>query len=944
MNTKPTNKKNIEAIYRLSPLQEGILFHCLKAPNDGFYHQQFSCRLDGLSSAQQWQDSWQNIIDTHPILRTFFTWEKRDQPLQIVRERVSAHWQNEDWCQDSESSIEQKWLALKQSDRQQGFDLAKAPLIRFQLIQVAEQSYLFLLSFHHIILDGWSQRLLFEQACLDYQNSNQSRFAAPKFEEYIKWLSQQDVDSSKRYWQSNLSDFKTKTYISDHLVPSSELKTGHNVQHLQLEQSLVKQLKLLGSKHHLTLNTLLVGAVSLMLSSYTRSNDLVFGTTTSGRPVDLTDSDKIAGLFINTIPMRVTIDDSQLTLEWLQLLQRQQSNNIEHGHLGLNQIQHVSDVPGGTALFDTLLVVENLPVGQNTQGSALDVSNETYDEYSHYDLAIIVDLAQGIELIAVHSNASVSEQQAQDIIEVVSFLLSQMINAISQPLSHFSFLPTSQRNLLAREEEYTQVADTALTAIHQYVEQLSTKSPDKIAILSYQNDMQVSSTYLALNRRANQLARYLHQKGCQQGSLVGILLDKSIDYGVSVLAVLKCGAAYVPLDPDYPNERILQILNDMGKQSAYLLTSQAHCFDQAKASIQTMCIDQLTEQIDRLESNDLHLQVSPDSLAYVIYTSGSTGVPKGVMVSHQALINSTFARNYYYTSSPKRFLLMSSMATDSSIAGFYWTLGTGNTLVLPKMRAEQDMLGLSDMIGRAQVSHVLCIPSLYQVMLDSCPASMWDPLQTVIVAGEACPASLISAHQTQHPKVRLFNEYGPSEYTVWATVCCLDDWQLHQQVPIGGPIANTQVYVLDELGREVPRGVVGELYIGGLGLADGYHYLNSKTDEVFVANPFYRDHNPAHSPRLYRTGDLVRYCDNHNLEFIGRADNQFKVRGFRIEPEEIEAALLRNPSVKQAVVFVKTTPALSGHLTDQDLATKLSQLNDSTVDKIIQQVSQEHDR
>lgn len=940
MNQQPTNKKNIEAIYRLSPLQEGILFHCLKSPESGQYFLQFSCQLDHLNSAEQWKACWHNVVASHPVLRTFFTWEKRDQPLQIVRERVDVPWHYEDWSHESESSVEQKWQALLQRDRNKGFDLTKAPLIRFHLVKTGEQSYLFLCSFHHIILDGWSQRLLFDQALTLYAQNQQETIKAPKFESYIKWLQQHDFSVSEKYWRDSLGDIQNITRLSDHLLKQGATRTGGGTQHLALENAVVNELRTVAMNNHLTLNTLFVGAMSLLISSYTRSSDIIFGTTVSGRPLDLADSETTAGLFINTIPMRTKVVSTDITLPWLKEIQRKQSSNIEHSHLGLNQIQSKAELSGGGSLFDTILVVENLPSGDKGPISEIKVSHFDYKEYSHYDLAILVDLSQGVELIAVHKNASINAEQARSILEVLAFLLSQMAIAISQPLSHFSFLPSNQRNVIARECEYKEMAADSMSSIHEYFELHASKNPDKIAITGYQNTIQQHITYREINHRANQLARYLQQQGCHHESFVAILLDKSINYVVSVLAALKCGAAYVPLDPAYPNDRVLQILNDIDKTSACLITSSERNMQFADEVLDTVCIDQLTEELAQFDNSNLQLQGTGQELAYVIYTSGSTGIPKGVMVSHQALINSTLARSHYYTSSPKQFLLMSSMATDSSIAGFYWTLTTGNTLVLPEKHAEQDMQGLCELIVRTQVSHILCIPSLYQMMLENCEPTMWNGLDTVILAGEACSSVVVSTHQKRRSKVRLYNEYGPSECTVWATVSCLDSWQMHQPVSIGHAIANTQVYVLDNIGREVPYGVVGELYIGGRGMAEGYLHQVDKTDDVFVANPFYRDHNPAYSPRLYRTGDLVRYCDGMNLEFIGRADNQFKVRGFRIEPEEVEAAIVQHPGVAQAVVFLNERQTID-YRSDEALVAELERIDEEKAKQILAQVTLE---
>lgn len=926
-------QKNIEAIYTLSPLQEGILYHVLQEPESDTYFQQFSCTISGLTDIEKWQASWQHVVARHPAMRTLFTWDKRERPLQIVRERVTLPVEVLDWQNESNQQQQLKWQSWLQRDRDRGFDLSVAPLVRLTLAQTQADEYFFLFSFHHILLDGWSQRLLFEEALAHYQDSSESTFTsakAPPYSSFIDWLSRQDQTAAKSFWTQQLAGFSQPNSITEQ---QSDLQIfGREVNELKLEQSLVDKLHDTARKNRLTLNTLVLGAWASVLAKACQSEDVVFGTTVAGRPADLPNAEKIAGLFINTLPFRARIHTKQPISEWLKSLQSQQAECRVFEQTPLADIQRYSDVPAGKALFESILVFENLPaVDKAAADSGLHISQPEYGEFSHYPLALLVDPSDGLNLIAVHQLQHISRHKACELLQQVQTVLLQISQSMD-PCASTLLSSTS------KDEIPTELADTDnLDCIHQYIEHWAEHRPDQIALVfprTTSSDEQ-QLTYHQLNSKANQLARYLRSNGVSNESIIPVLLERSLESVVAFLAVLKAGAAYVPMDSDYPKERIASIFATLNR-TAVVVISQNALFEKLDGcGYPILLIDANSQQIANSSEENLNLDISDTQLAYVIFTSGSTGAPKGVMIEHQALVNSTAARTQFYQQDPSVFLLLSSFTTDSSIAGIYWSLCSGNTLLVGNKHLEQNMQQLGQLIDTHAVSHMLCIPSLYQLILEHCSRQQLTHLNTVIVAGESCPPAVISAHQTQSTACELYNEYGPSECTVWATAARLTDWQSGQAVPIGQPISNIQVYVLNHEQQPVQQGESGELYIGGVGLARGYFNAPQKTAQAFVTIP--KQNNSAIKQRLYKTGDLVRYLEDGNLTFVGRVDNQIKLRGFRIEPEEVEHILSAHPAVKEALVFLDEGEALN---TDIDyLNRQLAKLSPEQANRLLEQVA-----
>jgi microcystin synthetase protein McyB len=966
--------KNIQAIYPLTPMQEGMLYHTIEMPNADIYFQQFACVIEGLHDHKKWRNSWQRVTENHAIMRTLFTWENRPQPLQVVRDHVTIPWTELDWSADSPVQQAEKWASFTQRDRDLNFDMASAPLARITMVNLGENKHQFLFSFHHILLDGWSQRLLLDEA-VAYYNGNEPTLAPSQttYSDFIDWLKHQDKSKANAFWTEYLAGFEEPTNIVNDSAVDAGNTVGNNKnqdnrhrQAIHIAPELVDKLKEQTKQHRLTLNTLFLGAWSLILSAHNNTQDVLFGTTVAGRPTDLPHGDKIAGLFINTLPFRAQVNGEETLANWLTSLQSSQAACRQFEQTALTDIQRCASQNTSSALIESILVVENLTSvkAENTQ-SEITLSKPSYTEFSHYPLAILVDPSDGLEIIALHQESKLSRTRISEVLQQIETVLNQMSESLDQAVSSIATLPAAAAKQHLLDWNNTQRSFSDVRPVHQLIEQFAAQTPSKIALIDTSAEHTIELTYEELNNKANQLAAHLLSKSLPSSVIVPVLIERSANALIAFLAVLKTGCAYIPLDSKQPASRNTDILSTLDTDNIWVI-SQKNLANKlvapADVFINLTLVDEEQQAIAIHDTHNINIEVPLSQLAYVIYTSGSTGLPKGVMIAHEALANSTLARNEFYPSPPSTFLLMSVLSTDSAIAGLYWTLCTGNTLVLPKKRIEQDMLALGKIIKEYSVSHTLLIPSLYELILENVEVKQLSSLEAVIVAGESCTQSVVQKHQANLPDARLYNEYGPSECCVWASAVCLSDSNdlvnVQQRVSIGSPIANTQNYVLDKHTNAVLPEVVGELYIGGDNLAKGYLHDSVKTASSFIEKSFSNqpiaernshgnshnnsptilsDTHLAKSMRLYKTGDLVKYTANGDLIYVGRADNQVKVRGFRIEPEEIEYSLASLPMVKEVLVYAQTPP-----VSDDDLLTALVALPHEDANALLSETSSQN--
>ncbi len=896
---KPSRiKQNEHKPYPLSPLQSGILFHSLKEPGSGVYIEQLCCTIVGDFDTELFQQAWKQLLSHHAILRSSLIWEQSEEPVQLISDAVVLHWHCEDLSGKSLEEITARLEEFLYDERQQGFSLADAPLMRCALFNLDTTSYRWIWSFHHIICDGWSTSQILEEVFDLYdslQGGTTKSFPSQRpFSDYVLWLEEQDQSAAKRYWQNHLQGFNNPTPLS--IQSFNAKRSGYCKQELLLSEELTRSLITVARGKRLTLNTVLQGAWSILLHRYSGDEDIMFGTTVSGRPHALEGVETMIGLFINTLPFRIHIEPKKSFAEWLAYIMEMQVEARDYEYSSLVKIHEWSDFQPGVPLFDSILVFENYPAKPKINDSRRNYSIKDieYLEQSNYPLSIITVPGERLRLISVYDKRLFSDSSMVRLLEHLQTIVEEFTRDPDQIIDDVSLIPQDELLKIEKwQDSSNPVPDVG--SVLQMFGNAVVSNPDKSAVVCLSQKL----SYQDLNSRANRLARYLLEHALSPGSFHGIYIDRSVDMVIAILAVLKSGSAYIPLDPAYPAGRIEHMLSDSQPAAILTLNHLAGSLPESDAVI--ISLDDEDLGLESFIDTNPDLLPDPDSIAYTIYTSGSTGVPKGVMVTHESLSYATTARIHYYAKRPERFLLLSSISFDSSVAGIFGTLCRGGCLYIPDQKNYKDVGYLADLITKNSISHILAIPSLYKHLLNFHSAEIGS-LQTVIVAGETCSNDIIKKHWSSCPHTELFNEYGPTEATVWSTAFDCSSTFHSSSVPIGRPVGNVRAYVFDEKLRHVPVGVPGELYLGGATISPGYLNQPALTAERFIPFP-----NKDEEQTIYKTGDLVRFLDDGSLEFLGRNDEQIKLRGYRIELSEIESAIMSCESVAQAAVVARRT-------------------------------------
>jgi amino acid adenylation domain-containing protein len=877
------NSRQIEDIYPLSPMQQGMLFHSLLAPASGAYVVQVCFEIHEPLDVDRFEQAWQQVVDRHPVLRTAFVWDNLEQPLQVVARQVKLPLERLDY-QSLSLDQQQQQIARLQQERTQGFQLTKAPLMRLTLAQLQPAVYIVVWSYHHLLLDGWSVPLLLRDVLASYRGL--SLGTAPPYRHYIAWLQQQDLQQAERFWRQTLQGFVSPTRLGIDRAERTETTVYHE-QQIQISTQLSAALQTLAQRHQITLNTLVQGVYALLLSRYSGETDIVFGATCSGRPVDLPDAETMIGLFINTLPMRIKIDFRQPLLNWLQQIQTHQLELRQYEYSSLLDIQRWSQLPASLPLFETLLIFENYPIAPEMRQQIANLKNIQTTEQTNYPLSLYVVADPVITLRILYDCERFSTNLITQMLNHLEHLLMSILENPHQRLAEFDILLGTERQRIAVWNQ-TNVDLLDLGCIHQHFELQAENTPDAIALV-FENE---HISYRVLDEAANQLAHYLLSIGIKSGTHIGIYLERSPEMLVALLAVLKTGAVYIPLDPAFPEQRLYFMLSDA--QVAVLLTQSVLPRLEAP-NLTTCCLDTLKPLLAGYPITNPAIPIALEQIAYVLYTSGSTGQPKGVQILHKSVVNFLQAMQTAPGLSPHDTLLaVTTLSFDIAALELFLPLSVGAKLVIACQNTDPQQLMTT--LECQQVSVMQATPATWRLLR----LAGWQGNSGLkaLCGGEALDADL--ARQLIERVGQVWNLYGPTETTIWSAVQQVGLNQTQQNtMPIGRPLANTQFHVLDAQLQPVPLGVEGELYIGGMGVAQGYWNRPDLTAERFVPNPF------EPSARLYKTGDRVRYRPDGTLDYLGRSDDQVKLRGFRIELGEIEATLRQHPSVQQAVVVVQ---------------------------------------
>ncbi|QGA51172.1 non-ribosomal peptide synthase/polyketide synthase [Pseudomonas brassicacearum] len=899
LDSLPVPAGQLDDLYPLSPMQQGLLFHTLYEQAAGEYINQLRVDIQGID-AQRFADAWQATLDAHEILRSGFVWQgDLEQPLQIVRRQVELPFTTLDWR--GRDHLTDALNERADAERRQGFDLAQAPLLRLVLVQTEAERWHLIYTHHHILMDGWSNAQLLGEVLQRY-SGRLPKANVGRYRDYIAWLQRQDAQLGETFWTDQLATLQAPTRLA-RVMSVGEIHSGHGDHFQTLDASRTQALEQFARQQKVTLNTLVQAAWLLLLQRYTGHDSVAFGATVAGRPADLPGIEQQIGLFINTLPVIAAPRPDQSVGAWLQAVQAQNLSLREFEHTPLADIQRWAG-QGGEALFDNILVFENYPIAQalaEGAGQGAVFGEVTHLEQTHYSLSVAVTLGQTLTLHYSFDRAHFSPTAIEGISAHLSQLLERFAESAVRNLGQIALVS-------AEEQAWQQAANSAQPyptdiAVHQRIADLAAHKPQATAVIF---DGQRFS-YGEIDRRANQLAHALIARGVGPETRVGVALPRSEGVIVALLAVLKAGGAYVPLDTSYPRERLAYLIEDSGL--ALLLTDS-----RVSEKLPLAGAAQVLE-LDRL---DLSLQptdapavrIDPQNLAYVIYTSGSTGNPKGVSVAHGPLAMhcQAIGERYEMRDSDCEFHFMS-FAFDGAHERWLTSLTHGASLLI-----RDDSLWTPEQTYNAMREHgvtVVAFPPVYLQQLAEHAEREGNPPKVRIYCfgGDAVPnASFERVKRALDPDF-IINGYGPTETVVTPLI-----WKAGRDVacgaayaPIGSRIGDRSAYVLDADLNLLPQGMAGELYLGGTGLARGYLNRPGLTAERFVADPF-----SACGGLLYRTGDLVRQRADGTFDYLDRIDNQVKIRGFRIELGEVEASLQALEGVREAVVVAQEGAAGSG--------------------------------
>jgi amino acid adenylation domain-containing protein len=876
-------KPSVE-ILPLSPLQEGLLYHAmLDAGGDDVYTVQWTLHLSGSLDAATMKAAAGRLLDRHPNLRATFQ-QASSRPVQVLPPRVRLSWAELD-LSGRPAELED-WL---DNDRRRRFDMADPPLVRFTLIKLGPGHYCLVIIGHHILLDGWSVPVLNRELLALYAAAGNGDSLPPvhPYRNYLAWLAAQDRDAAEAAWTRALAGIDEPTLVAPH-DRGRPAKLPERLT-VPLSRELTEALIAVARAHDLTLGTILQGAWAWLLGLMTGRSDVVFGATVAGRPPELPGVETMVGLFINTLPVRARLDRAEPLAGFLRRLQEQQSGLGPHQHLSLTRIQELAGI---SELFDTAVVFENYPDDSGTLAAAgLTVTGSSLRSASHYPLVLMAVPGERLTLGLDYRPDLFARADAERLAERLVRMFETLAADPGILLGRVEALSPAERAQLLVSWNDTGADIPALTMTALF-EQQAAASPDATALAC--GDAELS--YAELDRRASRLARHLAAAGTGPEALVAIALPRGEALVTAVLAALKAGAAYLCVDLRYPAERIAFMLADASP--ALLITDQATAGGLPPAGLPLLMLDEAgpvraiaARPGTPLTDADRAAPLRPGNPAYVIYTSGSTGTPKGVAVTHAGLASLSRSFTRAFGAGPgSRVLQFSSPSFDGFIFDLMLSLPAGAALVIPEAGPLAGE-ALASALGRLRISHALVPPAA----LGGASGRQLRGLECLIVGGDLCPGELVAQWS---PGRLMFNAYGPTETTVIATMST--PLSGNQAPPIGSPIVNSRLYVLDGGLGLVPPGVVGELYVAGPGLARGYLGRAGLTGSRFVACPF-----GGRGERMYRTGDLVRWGADGQLVFAGRADDQVKVRGFRVELGEVEAVLAAHPLVGRAAVVVR---------------------------------------
>ena len=930
-NIETPLKQNNEDVFvfPVSFAQKRLWFLQQFQPENYIYNEYglFNCR--GKLNIIALEQSLNEVIRRHEVFRTYFTIEK-EEPIQVILPSLTLELPVTDLCSISENEREVKVKQLIEKETQKPFDLTQVPLIRFSLLQLTENEYILIFVVHHIISDGWSSGLFFKEIEALYEAfCNNQPSPLPElpiqYADFAVWqrqhLSGEILETQINYWKENLADAPELLQLpTDRPRPTVQTYQG-NTQSWTLDTELTEKLQAISRKNGATLFMTLLAAFATLLYRYSSQSDILIGSPIANR--NRSEIESLIGFFVNTLVLRTGFVDNPSFEELLAQVRETTLKAYQYQDVPFEQVVEALQPERSLSyspLFQVMFILQNAPMSDvelpDVNLSLIKQQNTT----AKFDLTLdVTETELGLVGKWEYNTDLFDGSTIERMTAHFQNLLSAIVENPAQKVSELPMLSAAEHHQLLNKWNQTYTDYPRDKCIHQLFEEQVKRTPDALALV-FDNEQ---LTYRQLNQKANQLAHYLRSLEVSSGVLVGISVEPSLEQVVSILGVLKAGGVYVPLDPNYPQERLTFMQED--SQVQVVLTQEALLEKISLQNSHVICLDRDRDTINRESSENLASTTTPDDLAYAIYTSGSTGKPKAVM----GRIRSTVNRLHWMwemlpLAADEICCQKTSINFVDHVAEIFSPLLKGIPLVIVADDIRSDIPQLMSLLGAQKITRIVLVPSLLKAMLESAPEELTKLryLKYVFCSGETLPLNLAQAFQEKISSARLFNLYGSSEVAADVTWFEVNLWQTRQKIleyfqplreeylkkntiPIGKPIANTQIYILDKYGNLVPPGITGELYVGGDGVAKGYLSHPELTEEKFIVNPLTKDktsENPE-ADRLYKTGDLARWLPDGNIELVGRIDNQVKIRGFRIELGEIESLLNTHPQIKQAVVI-----------------------------------------